>query len=461
MINQGFAPIQASSAAKSEFRPAKIKHNNPFVFIILAAALLISITQVGCTGLTTANATDPASPTSSTTLAVAGATGAFGSVATGSSGTQTFTVSNTGAATLTITQLAASGSGFSVSGFALPINVAVGQSTTFSAKFTPTAAGAVTGSISMSANTNPAVTVIALAGTGAGAGQPAITVNPAAVSFGNVTVGAPNSQTVLIQNPGTVALTISSATASGTGFSIIGLGLPTTVAAGSSTTFNVAFAPAVGGTVSGSLSLASNAGSALAVPLSGTGVASTMSLSASTSNLTFGNVAVGSNSAQNVALTNNGNSTVTVATVSVTGVGFSSSGVVAGQTIGAGQTALLGVTFSPALAVAASGAITVTSSAANSPINISLSGTGTQTVAHSVTLNWTASTSSVVGYNVYRSTTSGGPYALITSSPLAGTTFTDTTVQAGVTYYYVVTAVDSSGNESAYSNEASVTVPTP
>jgi len=44
---------------------------------------------------------------------------------------------------------------------------------------------------------------------------------------------------------------------------------------------------------------------------------------------------------------------------------------------------------------------------------------------------------------------------------VASTTYTDSTVQAGVTYFYVVTAVDSSGNESVYSNQASATVPTP
>ena len=83
-------------------------------------------------------------------------------------------------------------------------------------------------------------------------------------------------------------------------------------------------------------------------------------------------------------------------------------------------------------------------------------------MAHSVTLSWTASTSSVVGYNVYRSTVSGGPYTLMTTSgPVAGSPYTDSTVQAGVTYFYVVTAVDSNGNESAFSNEASTTVPTP
>jgi len=145
----------------------------------------------------------------------------------------------------------------------------------------------------------------------------------------------------------------------------------------------------------------------------------------------------------------------------VTGTGFSASGVSAGQMIGAGQSGTLAVQFAPGSAVSVSGNVTITSNATNSPISISLSGTGTQSVAHSVALSWTASTSSVVGYNVYRSTTSGGPYTLITSSAITGTTFTDNAAQAGVTYFYVVTAVDSSGNESVNSNEASATVPTP
>jgi hypothetical protein len=83
--------------------------------------------------------------------------------------------------------------------------------------------------------------------------------------------------------------------------------------------------------------------------------------------------------------------------------------------------------------------------------------------SHWVVLTWDASISTdVVGYNVYRSGVSGGPYAQLSASIPAGTlTYTDTTVQAGLTYYYVVTAVDSQGNESAYSNEASALVPSP
>jgi hypothetical protein len=82
---------------------------------------------------------------------------------------------------------------------------------------------------------------------------------------------------------------------------------------------------------------------------------------------------------------------------------------------------------------------------------------------HSVALNWTASvTPGVVGYNVYRATTSGGPFSKLNSSSLvASTNYTDNAVTAGQVYYYVTTAVDGSNDESAPSNEAQATVPSP
>ena len=77
-----------------------------------------------------------------------------------------------------------------------------------------------------------------------------------------------------------------------------------------------------------------------------------------------------------------------------------------------------------------------------------------------VALAWTASSSSgVVGYNAYRSTTSGGPYTKLNTSLISATSYTDQTVQHGLTYYYVTTAVNSLSLESAYSNQAAATVP--
>jgi len=67
----------------------------------------------------------------------------------------------------------------------------------------------------------------------------------------------------------------------------------------------------------------------------------------------------------------------------------------------------------------------------------------------------------VVGYNIYRGGVSGGPYSRINSALEATTAYTDNAVTAGLTYYYVTTAVDGSGNESGYSNQAQAVIPTP
>ena len=81
------------------------------------------------------------------------------------------------------------------------------------------------------------------------------------------------------------------------------------------------------------------------------------------------------------------------------------------------------------------------------------------TVSHSVTLNWVSSTTPSVTYNVYRSTASG-VYSSPLASSISSTTYTDSTVQSGQTYYYVVTAVNS-GGASGRSNESPAVIPTP
>jgi len=80
--------------------------------------------------------------------------------------------------------------------------------------------------------------------------------------------------------------------------------------------------------------------------------------------------------------------------------------------------------------------------------------------ANAVTLSWFASlTSSVVGYNVYRSVVSGSGFVRLNPSLVTVLTFTDTTVQSGTTYYYVVTAVGPTGVESGFSNQAAAVIP--
>ncbi len=75
-----------------------------------------------------------------------------------------------------------------------------------------------------------------------------------------------------------------------------------------------------------------------------------------------------------------------------------------------------------------------------------------------VQLAWNANTEgNLAGYDVHRSLTSGGPYAQLNAALITTETYTDALAVNGTTYYYVVTAVDTSGGGSDVSNEASAT----
>jgi hypothetical protein len=390
-------------------------------------------------------------------LAISPASFNFGSVQVGSTGTETITLTNSGNESVSISQASATGAGFSANGLSAGATIAAGQSTTFTAQFAPTTAGSATGSISIASNAPNSPLTIALSGSGS---QAQIGAVPSAAAFGNVSTGNSNSQTISLTNNGTASLVISRAAVSGSGFSITGLSTPLTIPSGSNTTFNAVFTPSAGGSVTGSISLTSNApNSPFAIALSGTGVAGTQLLTFSTSSLSFGTINVGSNSDLSASLTNGGNSSVTISAVNLSGAGFTVSGVSSGETLTAGQSVPVTVQFAPAAVGAVSGNVSLTSNATNSPATMGLSGAGAQQSSHTVGLVWTDSATSVAGYNVYRGTNTGGPYAKLTASPTASTQFTDTGLQSGQTYYYVVTAVDSNGIESAYSDQATASIP--
>jgi hypothetical protein len=80
---------------------------------------------------------------------------------------------------------------------------------------------------------------------------------------------------------------------------------------------------------------------------------------------------------------------------------------------------------------------------------------------HSVNLNWKASTSTVVGYNVYGAEKSEGPFRKLNSSPTVKTNYEDTEVRGGHTYYYKVAAVDAKGKESESTTQIQAVVPYP
>ena len=189
------------------------------------------------------------------------------------------------------------------------------------------------------------------------------------------------------------------------------------------------------------------------------------------SSISFGNVTVGSSSsAQTITLTGSGTSSATISQATVSGAGFSIGGLSLPLTLSVGQTASINVTFTPATAGSASGSIAFISNALDTPVNVPLAGNGVTSQSHSVSLSWTPSTSSdAASYNIYRITSSSPtapptPYPIL-SSVLATTcsstacASTDTSVQAGLAYWYYTTTVDTEGNVSIPSNIVPGVVP--
>ncbi len=182
-------------------------------------------------------------------------------------------------------------------------------------------------------------------------------------------------------------------------------------------------------------------------------------LVASVSSLNFGKTALANSAAQTVTLTNTGSSSVTISGVSVSGAGFTASGSASGLVVSPNQSTAVHATFTPFTLGNLAGSLTITSNAKNSPVTIALSGTGVATSAHSVSLSWNPSTSVVAGYNVYVSSSSAGPYSLLNSSPVATTGYVDASVLAGDTYYFRITSVSASNQESVPSAAVQAVVP--
>ena len=315
-------------------------------------------------------------------ISVAPSNVSFGSVPVGFTTTQTVTVSNPGNANLNVMQAAGPGTGFSVTGLTMPLTVPPGQAAKFSISFTPTVAGNSTSSVVLVSNAPASPTSVSLSGAGVQRSSPQISVMPGTLAFGSVAVGSSGTQSVTVSNTGSATLSITAANVTGSGFSTSGLSLPMTVAAGGSGTITVNFAPSTSGSVTGSLSVASNAPtSPTAIALNGSGVASAPQLSVSPTSLAFGSESVGTTSgSQSVTLTNNStSSTIDVSSIDCTGP-FTFTGVSLPETLNPGQSVSLSVNFTPTAAGAETGTLTVTSTAGNSPNNVTLSGTGTDSL---------------------------------------------------------------------------------
>jgi hypothetical protein len=233
---------------------------------------------------------------------------------------------------------------------------------------------------------------------------------------------------------------------------------------GQATTLQLTFDPTVIGAATGTLAINNNGTSGtIHVTLNGTGAAAlSPQLTVSPTSLAFGDVTLNTTSSLQVTLSSSGTASVTVSAATLSGAGFAASGATFPVTVSPGQAVTIQVHFDPTVAGAASGQLAVTSnSASNGTALVQITGNGVA-VQHSIDLNWNAPTTStdpVAGYNIYRSTNGGATFTKLNGSVDTVLDYTDSNVQSGTTYTYVVKGVDASGQESGPSNQISLPVP--
>ena len=350
---------QRSMSAKFQFRLAAV--------LVLTAGLATIL--AGCGANVNGGSASPAPQVSlsATTLT-------FSNTYIGlSSPAQTLTVTNSGNATLTISNIAISGDYSQTSSGCS--SVSAGSTCLIAVTFTPTAIGTRTGALTLTTNAGTGTQTVNLTGTAA-VGTPVVSLSSSALTFAATVVTTTSAaQSVTVTNTGTAALTISSVMASGD-FATSSNGCTVTLPINGTCTIAVTFTPTTTGSRTGSLTLASNANPGTQmVSLTGTGLPGTPVVTVSAIALTFSTIVTGSSSSpQNVVVTNTGTAALSISSITISG-DFSQTSTGCGVSLAINATCSVAVTFKPTLAGTRTGTLTIASNAP-AATTVALTGTG-------------------------------------------------------------------------------------
>jgi P pilus assembly chaperone PapD len=300
----------------------------------------------------------------------------FGDQAVGTTSTaKTVTLTNNGTAAYGITNIGTNGG---ASEFAVSHNcgasLAAGLSCNIDVTFTPSDVGARTGTLTVTPTSGTPLT-LALSGTGVAAG----TANPALgtiTPFGDQTVGTPSTaKTVTLSNSGTAAYAIQSIAADGD-FAATNDCNGSVAATNGSCNIQVTFTPTQAGARTGTLTVTPATGTPLTLDLSGTGIAATVDVVFGSFD-PFASQVVGTTSAaKTVTLTNNGAAAYGITSIGTgTGSEFAVPTHTCGTSLAAGASCNIDITFAPTAAGARTGTLTVTPTS-GAELTLALSGTG-------------------------------------------------------------------------------------
>jgi uncharacterized protein YjdB len=298
---------------------------------------------------------------------------------------QTVTFSNTGDVPVTIGTATLSGDfAFQYDGCS-GLSVLVGNSCYVNVTFTPTVAGARPGSISLPASDSGTPHAVSLTGTGVTVGSEFVP-SVSGIVFGPqpVNTTSASSQTITFTNTGNVPVSVTTDVVTGD-FALSYDGCTNTaIVVGSYCYFNVTFTPTAAGVRSGKVVVnSSDTGGPHTITFSGNGLAATKTLLFTPSSMDFGSIATSATSvATYIYVRNTGTEDVLLsAAITVTG-DFAISGNACGgngNTITAGNSCYLTLTFTPTTIGTRTGTLTFTDSATGSPQTVSLTGVGVST----------------------------------------------------------------------------------
>jgi hypothetical protein len=316
----------------------------------------------------------------------------FGSVAVGSHGSNSVTLTSSGTAAVVLQSVAVSGTGFSAGQLHLPLTLAPGQQIALPLSFTPAGAGAQQGRVTLTDNATGSPSTISLAGTGTTTASLSV---PTDVDFGNVTVGSEGSKTITLVSDGTGPVTVNAIAVAGASFVGSTQVLPQVLQPNQQMSLKLKFDPKAEGDATGTVTVSSNsATSAAKVKIHGKGVVATSpALSASASSLSFGQVPLNSPATKTVTVTSTGTAPATISGGRVTGTGYTATyagvpvqNLSAPITLQPGQVVTFSVAFDPTVAGASNGQLSLATDT-GSPVNVSLTGTGVQNTSPALTVS--------------------------------------------------------------------------
>ena len=281
---------------------------------------------------------------------------------------QNVTISNASAEPVSVTSINAT-AGFSETN-TCSTSILAGATCVVSVSFSPAATGALSGSLVVNFTGTDGALSISLTGTGT---LPKAAIAPTSLQFSSQAVGSPSAaQSIALSNQGTGPLAISGISVTGDFSETETCG--TSVAAGSSCSISVVFAPQTAGARNGRVTVNDNTvNSPQIIALTGTGTGPAAALSPNS--VQFTSQTVGTISAvQTVIVANSGSSALTISNIGVTGDFGQTNGC--GATVAAGSNCAISVTFSPAGFGSRTGTLSVTDNAFGSPQTVALTGTG-------------------------------------------------------------------------------------